>query len=85
MSKSGSTDSSIVSHIRVPKKNHDAMLQICKEAYEMFKQHGILYTSFYPEVNIPGTDNNTSPTCSSTFLYTKLGVIEGGQFTSTAA
>src|ERR687889_258382 len=61
------------------------MLQICKEAYEMFKQHGLLYTSFYLEVNIPGTDNNTSPTCSSTFLYTKLGVIEGGQFTSTTA
>lgn len=45
MSKSGSTDASIVSHIiyRVPKKNHDAMLQICKEAYDMFKQHGILH------------------------------------------
>jgi uncharacterized protein YbaA (DUF1428 family) len=45
MSKYGSTDASIVSHIiyRVPKKNHDAMLQICKEAYDMFKQHGILH------------------------------------------
>jgi hypothetical protein len=39
----------------------------------------------YLEVNIPGIDNNTSPTCSSTFLYTKLGVIEGGQLTSTTA
>src|SRR5918994_7123075 len=39
----------------------------------------------YLEVNIPGIDNNTSPTCSSTFLYTKLCVIEGGQFTSTTA
>ena len=36
---------SLVSHIlyRVPKKNHDAMLQLCKEAYDMLKQHGILH------------------------------------------
>ena len=48
MSKSSSTDSSIVSHIiyRVPKKNHDVMLQICKEAYDMFKQHGTQGTKF---------------------------------------
>lgn len=45
MNKSNSTEASIVSHLvyRVPKKNHDAMLQICKEAYDMFKQHGILH------------------------------------------
>src|SRR5918993_1323839 len=55
MSKSGSTDSSIVSHIvyRVPKKNHDAMLQICKEAYNMFKQHGILH---YDAFKLSNTD-----------------------------
>jgi len=28
---------------RVPKKNRDAMLQICKEAYDMLQQHGILH------------------------------------------
>lgn len=45
MSKSDSTDASIVSHIvyRVPKKNRDAMLQVCKGAYDMLKQHGILH------------------------------------------
>jgi hypothetical protein len=45
MSKSNSTEPSIVSHIvyRVPKKNHDAMLHFCEEAYDMFKQHGILH------------------------------------------
>lgn len=55
MNKSGSTDSSIVSHIvyRVPKKNHDAMLQICKEAYVMFKQHGILH---YDAFKLSNTD-----------------------------
>ncbi|HXW11330.1 MAG TPA: DUF1428 family protein [Nitrososphaeraceae archaeon] len=55
MSKSGSTDSSIVSHIvyRIPKKNHDAMLQICKEAYDMFKQHGILH---YDAFKLSNTD-----------------------------
>lgn len=55
MSKSGSTDSSIVSHIvyRVPKKNHDAMLQICKEAYDMFKQYGILH---YDAFKLSNTD-----------------------------
>ena len=55
MSKPGSTDSSIVSHIvyRVPKKNHDAMLQICKEAYDMFKQYGILH---YEAFKLSNTD-----------------------------
>jgi len=45
MSISNLTDASIVSHIiyRVPKKNHNAMLRICKEAYDMFKQYGILH------------------------------------------
>ena len=45
MNSSDSTDSGVVSHIiyRVPKKNHDAMLQICKEAYDMLKAHGILH------------------------------------------
>jgi hypothetical protein len=37
MSKIDSMNDSLVSHIlyRVPKKNHDAMLQLCKEAYNM--------------------------------------------------
>src|ERR687895_84152 len=56
MSKSGSADSSIVSHIvyRVPKKNHDAMLQICK-AYDIFKQHGILHYDAFKlsNTNVP--------------------------------
>ena len=55
MSKSNLTEASIVSHIvyRVPKKNHDAMLQICKEAYDMFKQHGILH---YDAFKLSNTD-----------------------------
>jgi uncharacterized protein YbaA (DUF1428 family) len=55
MSKSNSTEAGIVSHIvyRVPKKNHDAMLQICKEAYDMFKQHGILH---YDAFKLSNTD-----------------------------
>jgi hypothetical protein len=45
MSKSNSSKAGIVSHIvyRIPKKNHDVTLQVCKGAYDMFKQHGILY------------------------------------------
>lgn len=44
MNKSNSTEAELVSHIlyRVPKKNHDAMLEICKEANNMFKKHGVL-------------------------------------------
>ncbi|MDQ3840253.1 MAG: DUF1428 family protein, partial [Thermoproteota archaeon] len=38
---------------RVPKKNHDAMLQICKEAYDMFKQYGILH---YDAFKLSNTD-----------------------------
>ena len=55
MNKSNSTEAGIVSHIvyRVPKKNHDAMLQICKEAYDMFKQHGILH---YDAFKLSNTD-----------------------------
>jgi hypothetical protein len=55
VSKSGSTDSSIVSHIvyRVPRRNHDAMLRICNEAYVMFKQHGILH---YDAFKLSNTD-----------------------------
>ena len=39
----------LVSHIiyRVPKKNHDTMLQLCKEAYNMLKQHGILHYDIF--------------------------------------
>jgi uncharacterized protein YbaA (DUF1428 family) len=55
MSKSNSTEAGIVSYIvyRVPKNNHDAMLQICKEAYDMFKQHGILH---YDAFKLSNTD-----------------------------
>ena len=55
MSKSNSTEASIVSHIvyRVPKKNHDVMLQICEEAYDMLKQHGILH---YDAFKLNNTD-----------------------------
>jgi uncharacterized protein YbaA (DUF1428 family) len=55
MSKSNSTEASIVSHIvyRVPKGNHDAMLNICKEASDMFKQHGILH---YDAFKLSNTD-----------------------------
>ena len=55
MSKSNSTEARIVSHIvyRVPKENHDTMLQICKEAYDMLKQHGILH---YDAFKLSNTD-----------------------------
>jgi uncharacterized protein YbaA (DUF1428 family) len=57
MSKSDSTGAGNVSHFvyRVPKKNHDAMLQLCKEAYEMFKQHGILHYDAFKlsSTNVP--------------------------------
>ena len=55
MSKSNSTEAGIVSHIvyRVPKNNHDAMLQICKEAYDMLKQYGILH---YDAFKLSNTD-----------------------------
>ena len=48
-------ESSIVQQFicRVSKKNHDAMLQICKEAYDMFKQHGILH---YDAFKLSNTD-----------------------------
>jgi uncharacterized protein YbaA (DUF1428 family) len=53
----------IVSHIiyRVPKNNHDAMLQLCKEAYEMLKQHGIIHYDIFKlsnnHVPMDGFDN----------------------------
>jgi uncharacterized protein YbaA (DUF1428 family) len=55
MSKSNLTDTDIVTHLvyRVPKKNHDAMLRICKEAYDMFKQYGILH---YDAFKLSNTD-----------------------------
>jgi uncharacterized protein YbaA (DUF1428 family) len=57
MSKSDSTGSGNVSHLiyRVPKKNHDAMLQLCKEASDMFKQHGILHYDAFKlsSTNVP--------------------------------
>ena len=55
MNKSNSTETGIVSHIvyRVPTNNHDAMLRICKEAYDMFKQYGILH---YDAFKLSNTD-----------------------------
>jgi uncharacterized protein YbaA (DUF1428 family) len=57
MSKSDSSGAGNVTHLvyRVPKKNHDAMLQLCKEASDMFKQHGILqYDAFkLSSTNVP--------------------------------
>jgi uncharacterized protein YbaA (DUF1428 family) len=43
MSKSNSTDASLVTHFiyKIPKKNHDAMLQLCKQSNEIFMQHGV--------------------------------------------
>jgi uncharacterized protein YbaA (DUF1428 family) len=55
MSRYDSTDASLVSHIlyRVPRKNHDAMLKICKEASDMFKQYGVLH---YDAFKLSNTD-----------------------------
>jgi len=55
MSRYDATDASLVSHIlyRVPRKNHDAMLKICKEASDMFKQHGVLH---YDAFKLSNTD-----------------------------
>ena len=55
MSKSNSTDAGMVSHFvyKVPKKNHDAMLRLCKEAYAMFKQYGIRH---YDAFKLSNTD-----------------------------
>ena len=49
MGKFDSAEDSLVSHIiyRVPKNNHDAMLQLCKEAYDMLKQHDILHYDIF--------------------------------------
>lgn len=57
MSKFDSIDDSLVSHIiyRVPKNNHDAMLKLCKEAYDMLKQHGILHYDIFK------LSNNNAP------------------------
>jgi uncharacterized protein YbaA (DUF1428 family) len=43
MSKSNSTDASLVTYFvyKIPKKNHDAMLQLCKRSNEIFMQHGV--------------------------------------------
>lgn len=63
MSRFDSMNDSLVWHIlyRVPKKNQDAMLQLCKEANHMLKQHGILHYDIYKlsNTNVPmdGFDN----------------------------
>jgi len=63
MSNIDSMNDTIVSHIiyRVPKNNHDAMLQLCKEAYGILDQHGILHYDIFKlsNNNVPmaGFDN----------------------------
>jgi uncharacterized protein YbaA (DUF1428 family) len=63
MSKFDSMNDDLVTHIiyRVPKNNHDSMLQLCKEAYDMLKQHGILHYDIFKlsNNNVPmdGFDN----------------------------
>jgi uncharacterized protein YbaA (DUF1428 family) len=44
MSRSDSKEASLVTHFvyRVPKKNHDTMLQLCKQSNKIFMQHGVL-------------------------------------------
>jgi hypothetical protein len=43
MSKSDSTGENLVTRFvyRIPKKNHDAMLQLCKESNKLFMQHDV--------------------------------------------
>jgi uncharacterized protein YbaA (DUF1428 family) len=43
MSKSDSKGENLVTHFiyRIPKKNHDAMLQLCKESNKLFMQHDV--------------------------------------------
>ena len=57
MSKSDSTEAGLVTHFiyRIPKKNHDAMLQLCKQSNEIFMQHGVLrYDDFQlSNTNVP--------------------------------
>jgi uncharacterized protein YbaA (DUF1428 family) len=47
----------VVQHIvyRVPKKNHDAMLQLCKEASNMFRENGGLHYDVFQlsSTNVP--------------------------------
>ena len=43
----------------------------------MLNKGNLTDTIFYLELNVPGIDKNMSPTCIWTFLYVKLGVIEG--------
>lgn len=57
MSKSEVTEATVVEHViyRVPKMNHEAMLQICKQTEEMFRQHGVLRYEVYQlsNTNVP--------------------------------
>jgi uncharacterized protein YbaA (DUF1428 family) len=43
MSKSDSKGENLVTHFvyRIPKNNHDAMLQLCKESNKLFMQHDV--------------------------------------------
>jgi uncharacterized protein YbaA (DUF1428 family) len=58
MSKSNSTEERVVLHVlyRVPKKNHDAMLQVCKEAEDTIKESGVLRHELFQLNNteVPG-------------------------------
>ena len=81
MSKSNSTDAGIVSHIvyRVPKKNRDAMLRICNEAYDMFKQYGILHDDAF-SLAIQMYQWKDLPILQVWFLLTKMRKFGLSQF-----
>jgi uncharacterized protein YbaA (DUF1428 family) len=58
MSKSNSTEERVVQHVlyRVPKKNHDAMLWLCKEAEGIIKESGVLRHELFQlnNTDVPG-------------------------------
>jgi uncharacterized protein YbaA (DUF1428 family) len=58
MSNSNSVEERVVQHVlyRVPKKNHDAMLQLCKEAEGIIKESGVLRHELYQlnNADVPG-------------------------------
>jgi uncharacterized protein YbaA (DUF1428 family) len=41
-------------HFRVPKKNHDAMMLLCKQFNDIFKKYGILHWEIF---QLSGTEN----------------------------
>ena len=49
MNTSDPTSAELVQHFiyKVPKKNHEVMLEICKQSSDVFKEHGILRYGVY--------------------------------------